>query len=95
MGRRPAGEPGTDLAALARAWLEGSCAAQGVPVKLVDRKVLAASAELLCQARGAGGLGAPDGFEAGGVEAVVATAARLDDQVIHHCGNDGLLAGQG
>jgi hypothetical protein len=47
MGRRPAGQPGTDLAAQARAWVEASCAAQGLPVKVTDRKLLSDVAELL------------------------------------------------
>jgi len=47
MGRRPVGQPGTDLAAQARAWVEASCLAQGLPVKVNDPRVLSATAELL------------------------------------------------
>ena len=47
MGRRCAGSPGTDLAALARAWVDYSCREQGLPVKVTDPAVLAAAAVLL------------------------------------------------
>lgn len=38
-----------------REWVEASCRAQGVPVKIEDRRVLAEVAELLLGARGRGG----------------------------------------
>jgi hypothetical protein len=49
MGRRPAGSPGTesDFAARARAWVERSCADQGIPVKLQDPAVVEKVAQLL------------------------------------------------
>jgi hypothetical protein len=51
VGLRPAGQPGADLAGQARAWVEVSCKAQGVPVKVNDPKVLGAAAELLGKGR--------------------------------------------
>ena len=55
MGRRPAGRSGADaLAARARAWVEASCAEQGVPVKVSDPVTVARVAELLAQARHTG-----------------------------------------
>ena len=53
MGRQPAGHPGTDddLAARARAWVERTCAEQGVPVKISDPQTIAKVAELLAQGR--------------------------------------------
>jgi len=41
--------PGTDLAALARAWVDASCREQGLPVKVNDPEVLAAAAVLLAE----------------------------------------------
>jgi len=49
MGRRPAGQPGTDLAGQARAWVDASCREQGLPVKVNDPRVLAAAAVLLAE----------------------------------------------
>jgi hypothetical protein len=101
-GHRCAGLPGTDLAAQARAWVEASCAAQGVAVKITDSEALSAVAVLLGAAPGkAGGRPAgrplseaPDGLEAAGIELVQAAAAGADDDVIEHSGDDGVLAGQ-
>jgi hypothetical protein len=48
MARPPAGRSGLeDLTARAQAWAERSCADQGVPVKVADRRVLAEVADLL------------------------------------------------
>jgi hypothetical protein len=49
MGRQPAGRSGPPDARLVRirAWVERSCAEQGVPVKITDRAVLVQVAELL------------------------------------------------
>lgn len=48
MGRQPAGRSGADdLRARAIAWVERSCADQGVPLTISDREALAAIAELL------------------------------------------------
>ena len=55
MGRQPAGHSGTDdLQARAVAWVEATCADQGVPVKLSDPVALAKVAELLAQGRQSG-----------------------------------------
>ena len=72
MVRRPAGRPGTDLAAQARAWVDASCREQGLPVKVNDPRVLSATAELLAEREKRAALGAPDRLEAFRVEAVVA-----------------------
>jgi hypothetical protein len=48
MGRLPAGSSGDDgRAERVEAWVAASCAEQGVPVKVSDRRVLAGVAELL------------------------------------------------
>ena len=48
MARLPAGRNGADeRAQRIAAWVERSCAEQGVPVKITDRRVLAEIAELL------------------------------------------------
>lgn len=49
MAPRPAGRSGPpeDLDERVRAWVERTCAEQGVPVKVTDRKVVAQVAELL------------------------------------------------
>ena len=57
---------------------------QGVPVKVSDPRTIAKVAELLRS-------GAPDGRQARLVEAVVAAAARADDDVIEHGGDDRVL----
>ena len=52
MGRPPAGRSGADdYKARAQAWVERTCADQGVPVKLADPLALEKVAELLSQAR--------------------------------------------
>jgi hypothetical protein len=49
MGRRPAGRSGLpeDWQEHCQAWVERTCAEQGVPVKVTDRRVVAQVAELL------------------------------------------------
>lgn len=49
MGRLPVGRSGprSDRQARIEAWVARSCAEQGVPVKITDRRVLAQVAELL------------------------------------------------
>lgn len=90
MGRRPAGQPGTSsLPELAQAWVEESCAAQGVLVKVTERAVLAQVATLLGLSAG---LDTPHGLEAGRVEPVISPAAGLDDDVVENGGDDGMLA---
>lgn len=55
MGRPRAGRSGTDdLKARAMAWVEATCADQGVPVKLSDPVALDKVAEILAQRRQAG-----------------------------------------
>lgn len=55
MGRPRAGRSGTeDLKARAIAWVEATCADQGVPVKLSDPVALEKIAEILAQRRQAG-----------------------------------------
>ena len=62
-----------------RAWVEASCAAQGVPVKVADRKALAVVAELLGVRQVRRRSDAPDRVEPGRVEAVEAAAGGPDD----------------
>jgi hypothetical protein len=49
MGRLPAGSSGPreGWSERVKAWVEQSCAEQGVPVKVTDRRVVAQVAELL------------------------------------------------
>ncbi len=55
MGRPLAGRSGTDdLKTRAQAWVEATCADQGVPVKLSDPVALEKVAEILAQRRHAG-----------------------------------------
>jgi hypothetical protein len=55
VGRLPARRAGVeDLRARAVAWVERTCAEQGVPVKLSDPLLLAKVAELLAQGRQTG-----------------------------------------
>ena len=68
------------LEAQARAWAKETALAQGLPAKVEDHDVLREIATLL-GLKGAG-LVAPDGCEAGGVEAVVPPPAGADDDVL-------------
>ena len=56
MARPPAGRSGTDADYQARvqAWVERTCADQGVPVKLSDPLALEKVAEILAQGRQTG-----------------------------------------
>jgi len=56
VGRPPAGRSGTseDFDARVQAWVERTCADQGVPVKLSDPLALEQVAEILAQARQTG-----------------------------------------
>ena len=50
MGRPPAGRSGTeDLEALAIAWVERTCADQGIPVEISDPLTVRRVAEILAQ----------------------------------------------
>jgi hypothetical protein len=68
-----------ELEAKARAWAKETALAQGLPAKVEDHDVLREIATLL-------GLKAasvaPDGRQAGGVEAVVPPPAGADDDVL-------------
>ena len=66
------------------AWVERSCADQGVPVKLTDPQAVAKVAELLAQGR-------QTRRQARLVEAVVAAPAGADDDVVEHGGDDRVL----
>ena len=81
MGRRRTGVRGLDdkLQAQARAWARETALAQGLPAKVEDHDVLRSVATLLGLK---GALVAPDGGEAGGVEAVEAAPAGADDDVL-------------
>jgi hypothetical protein len=86
----------------ARAWVEDSCASQGLPVKVCDVSVLAQVAGLLgvparpaaggAPSRLAGVSGAPGGREPADVELVVAASAGGNDQVVEDGGDDRVLA---
>jgi hypothetical protein len=72
--------PGLDeqLRAQAQAWAEETALAQGLPARVADHDVLRDVAALL----GLKGSVAPDGAQAGGVEAVEAPPAGADDDVL-------------
>ena len=87
-----------------RAWVEASCSAQGVAVKVSDVGALADVAGLLGatsrpQDGGAPngpaiGSDAPDRLESGRIEAVVAATSRIHDDVLNDGGDDRLLAAE-
>jgi len=89
--------------AVVSAWVEGSCASQGLPVHVADLGILAQVASLLGVAPGPGrvaprrtapGSGAPDGREPGRIEAVVAPTRRCDRDVVEDGGHDRVLPGE-
>jgi hypothetical protein len=65
-----------------REWVEASCQAQGLAVKIADSTVLIAVAELLGVRQVKPPSDAPDRGEARRVETVVAASSRTDDDVI-------------
>ena len=67
------------LEAQARAWAKETALAQGLPAKVEDHDVLREIATLLGLK---GASVAPDGRQAGGVEAVEPAPARADDDVL-------------
>jgi hypothetical protein len=67
------------LQAQARTWARETALAQGLPAKVEDHDVLRAVATLLGLKQASV---APDGRQAGGVEAVVTPPARPDDDVL-------------
>jgi hypothetical protein len=73
--------PGLDdkLRAEAQAWAEETALAQGLPPRVAEHHVLCIVATLLGLKCGSV---APDRQQAGGVEAVVASTARADDDVL-------------
>jgi len=84
-----------------RAWVEASCAAQQLPVKVADETVLARVAGLLGAPPGLPGVPparrlpsstSPDHFETVGVEAVVTTAGGSHGDVVDNRSDDGVLA---
>ena len=82
-----------------QSWLERSCAAQGVPVRVTDPLTIARVAALLgCQAptRASQGreLQAPDRLDPSRVDVSRAGQAGSNDSVVQHRGDDGRLAGQ-
>ncbi len=92
----------TDPAVVA-AWVEASCASQDVPVQVADLGILAQVAGLLGGAPGASRVspgrpasvsGAPNGAEAGVIEAVVAAPGGSDNDVVENSGDDRALTGQ-
>ena len=96
MGRRPAGSPGTELAAgIAAARVFSSCAAQGLPVKVADRALLGQVVGRRSGAHQRTAPGAPDRREPVGVEPVVASSAGVDDDVIEDGRDDRVLPGRG
>jgi len=98
------GLPGmTDLATRASAWVDASCAEQGVPVKITDPAVLSQVAGLLgalpalCRQPVSGPAapsGPPDGGKPGRIEAVEPLPAAADDNVVEDGGNDRVLPSQ-
>ena len=72
--------PGLDhqLRAQAQAWAEETALSQGLPARVADHDVLRDVAAPL----GLKGSVAPDGGQAGGVEAVEAPPAGADDDVL-------------
>lgn len=107
MGRRRVGLPGrADITAEAvRAWVEASCAAQGLAVAVTDLGVVAQVAGLLGapsrpQADGAPSgrpqrSDTPDGTEPAGVEPVEPAATGTDDEMVEDGGDDRVLPVQG
>lgn len=79
------------ISSAVREWLEASCAAQGVSVKIADRAVLSAVAELLGVRQVERRSDAPDGFETGGIEAVVPASAGPHDHVVDNGSDDRVL----
>jgi len=71
-------------------WVAASCAAQGVPVKVTDARVVAKVAVLLGAAPPAGSE-SPDGLDPAGVEGAAPGTAG-DDGVIEHGRHDGVSA---
>jgi len=91
----------TDLATRASAWVDASCAEQGVAVKITDPAVLSQVAGLLgalpalrrsAANRPARLSGSPDRGETAGIEAVETPLATTDYHVVENRGDDRVLA---
>jgi len=76
-------------------WVEASTAAQGLPERVTDPEVIDSACVLLREGRQLIVLEAPDRREAGRVEGVASLDSGVDDHMIEHGADDGLLAGEG
>jgi hypothetical protein len=95
VGRPRAGSRGLtdDLVTRARQWAERSCLDQGLPLKVSDSRILRDVAQLL--GASVDRSDPPDGREPGGVEAVVPSPARPDEDVVEDGGHDRVLPREG
>jgi hypothetical protein len=82
-----------DLRTRARQWAERSCLEQGLALKISDPRTLRDVAQLL--GASVEGSHPPDGIQARGIEAVVATAPGTDDDVVEDGGDDRVLPREG
>ena len=89
MGRVGAGPIGTQ----AQAWVERTCAAQGVPVHVEDRAAIGRVATLLSGAPV--GSDAPQRGEPVRIEGVASADAGADHSMVEDRGDDGVLPRQG
>lgn len=80
----PAATAGGELHEMARAWVERTCAEQGLPIKVGDRAALVRVASVLREASDA-----PDRLQARGVKPVQAADSGPDDKVVQDRGDDG------
>ena len=101
-----ASEPGSSClaAGVVAAWVQASCARQGVPIKVTDPGVVARVAVLLGSAGGAGARKrsartyppggpsqSPDGHDPGRIQGSGAADPCGDDGVVQDCGDGGGL----
>jgi len=74
-------------------WVQNSCGAQGVPVKVTDAAVLGQVAVMLGAGRLPGlGSHSPSDFESGWIESGAALDGRIDGQVSDEGRDNGALA---
>ena len=78
-----------------RQWLAGSCAEQGIDVKVRDPVVLAQVAVMLGAGREPDRSSSPDGLHPRRVKARVATVGRMDLDALDQGLDDGPLTGEG
>lgn len=76
----------------AQRWVERTCRAQGIPVKVGDLDAAERIAVLLGIGRLSAASGLPDRLDASGVEGVAASDSRLDNETVEENGGDGPLA---